>query len=127
MEEEVLLEDQELVSSRTYKVVNGRIAGFVDDLEATRQAIEKILLTNRFEWSIYSDAYGSDVNDLIGEQMDLVKAEIERVITEALTADDRVSELVDFEILSETKDSLHVSFNIVTVFGNVAIEQEVSM
>ena len=122
--------DEELVEieipSKTYKVANGMIAGYVDNLEAVRQAVDKTLATERFGWHIYSDGYGTELADLIGEQMDLVKAEIERVIEESLMADDRIQSIDDFTIIEETVNTLKVAFNVKTIFGEIRYETEVS-
>ena len=63
MDEELLLESD--VPTRTYKVVNGRIVGYVDSLDAMRQAVEKVLLTERFAYNIYTANYGVEFSDLI--------------------------------------------------------------
>jgi len=122
MEEEVSVE---LLPSRTYKIFNGRISGWIDELSAMKQAIEKVLSTERLAWEIYTDNYGVELENLIGEDFDLAVSEIERVVTEALTADDRIIELDNFDIKQEGRESLLVSFLVHTVFGDISINQEV--
>lgn len=120
--------DEELIEqtpTRTYRIMNGRIAGWIDDLEAMRQAIEKVLLTERFAWPIYSDNYGIEIQDLVGQDYDLIKSEIERVVSEALLADDRIDAVDHFELTQTSRTALHLSFTVTTVFGSLAIEQEV--
>ena len=125
LDDEILDEELIEIPSRTYKVSNGRIAGYVDELDAMRQSVEKILSTERFAWSIYSDDYGSDVTDLVGEDIDLINSELERLILEVLSTDDRVVNVEDILIVQVSKDSILVNFTVQTVFGNVVIEQEV--
>lgn len=115
------------VPTRTYKVVNGRVAGFIDGQDAMRQAIEKVLLTERFAFDIYSDSYGVEYTDLIGEHIDLAKAEAERLITEAIIVDDRVLSIENFKIVEETKTSLTVNFEVSTVFGTLFISEGVTI
>lgn len=115
------------VPTRTYKVVNGRVAGFIDEQDAMRQAIEKVLLTERFAFDIYSDSYGVEYTDLIGEHIDLAKAEVERLITEAIIVDDRVLSIENFKIVEETKTSLTVNFEVSTVFGTLFISEGVTI
>lgn len=122
MDEEIV---EEIIPSKTYKVANGMIYSYVDGLEAVRQAVDKVLVTERFDWIIYSDGYGTELADLIGEQMDLVKAEVERVIEESLMADDRIQSIDDFAIVEETVDTLKVAFNVKTIFGEIRYETEV--
>lgn len=121
--------DEEIIEipSRSYKVSNGRIAGYVDGLEAVRQAAEKVLATDRFGWLIYSDDYGSELNSLIGEDFDLVNAEVERLVTEALTADERILEIQNFSLEQTSSTAVLIQFAIASVFGNLTIEQEVEL
>lgn len=128
MDEELQQDEAiEEVPTKTYKVVNGRIMGFVDDLEAMRQAVEKILSTERFDNLIYTDSYGTEYSDLVGEQMDLVRSEVERVITEALVTDDRIISIDDFTMLTIDKTRLQVSFVVSTIFGEIKAEREVAV
>ncbi|OTO13789.1 hypothetical protein A5882_002211 [Enterococcus sp. 4E1_DIV0656] len=117
----------EQIPSRTYRLVNGRIAGWIDDLEAMRQAVEKVLQTERFTWPIYTDNYGIELRTLIGEDMDLVMAEIERLVTEALSVDERIIEVSDLNVIKESRNSILVSFFVATIFGQIRIEQEVTV
>ena len=121
--------DEELneIPTRTYKVVNGRVTGFVEGQEAMCQAIQKALSTERFAYEIYSDSYGAEFNDLIGEHLDLAKAEIERLVTEVVTTDERVISVDNFEITNETRDTLTIKFAVSTVFGSLAFDQEVTI
>lgn len=121
MDEEIL--DQ--IPTRTYRMINGRIAGWVDDLAAMRQAIEKVLQTERFTWPIYTDNYGIELRTLVGEDMDLVVAEIERLVNESLSVDERIVSIEYFKASQESRNSILVSFLVVTIFGQVRIEQEV--
>lgn len=125
LDDEILDEELIEIPSKTYKVINGRIAGYVDELDAIRQAIEKMLTTERFAWDIYSEDYGSDVNDLIGEDFDLINSELERLITEALSADDRIVSIEDFTINQTSSNSVLATFRVITVFGSLDMEQEV--
>ena len=111
--------------TRTYKISNGRVNGWIDDLEAMRQAVEKILLTERFEWVIYSDNYGIEIQDLIGNDFDLIQSEIERVVGEALLADERIESVDNFDLKQTDRSSLLFSFTVLTVFGEINMEQEV--
>ena len=121
MDEEVEVQ----MPTRTYKISNGRVNGWIDDLEAMRQAVEKILLTERFEWVIYSDNYGIEIQDLIGNDFDLIQSEIERVVSEALLADERIESVDNFDLQQTDRSSLVFSFTVLTVFGEINMEQEV--
>ena len=111
----------------TFKIENGRIRGKVDEKQAMIQAVNKILQTERLIYPIYSDQYGNDLNDLIGKDMGYAKVEAERMIKEALLADDRVVE-VDIDAVNEvSRDALEIKGTCVTVYGNIGIDSEVTI
>lgn len=123
-------ESDDIVSepSRTYHVFNNRIAGFTSDLEAVAQAIDKILSTERFQYPIYSDNYGIELETLIGQDHGLVQAEIERIVKEAMLSDDRVIGITDLMLnKSVQKDSAVLRFNVNTVYGQLNYESEVGL
>lgn len=123
MDEEILAQ----IPSRTYRLQNGRIAGWIDELAAMRQAIEKVLHTERFTWLIYTDNYGGELKNLLGEELDLVMAEMERIVREALSVDERIIEIENFQVTQESRDTLLVSFFVTTIFGSIQMEQEVGI
>ena len=111
----------------TFKIENGRIRGKVDEKQAMAQAVNKILETERLIYPIYSDQYGNDLNDLIGKDMGYAKVEAERMIKEALLADDRVVEVDIDEVTEISRDTLEIKGTCVTVYGNIGIDSEVSV
>ena len=111
----------------TFKVENGRIRGKVDEKQAMIQAVDKILRTERLVYPIYSDQYGNDLNDLIGKDMGYAKVEAERMIKEALLADDRVVDVDIDEVTEVSRDTLEIKGTCVTVYGNIDIDSEVSV
>lgn len=119
-------EEQIDIPSRTYRVLNGRVSGFIDGLEAVAQSVDKILSTSRFQYLIYSDDYGSDFLDLVGEDKDLVYSEVERMTLEALSIDDRITTVNVLGIDELTRSSIQVRLLIATIFGAIEAVQEVS-
>ena len=114
--------------TRTYKVnfETGRVAGFVDETEAMKQAIYKILQTERFEYLIYSWNYGIELNAVVGKSFQVFASEIKRVIREALLADSRITDVTDFEVAQTEKRTASVKFTAETIFGEIPIESEVN-
>ncbi|CUW12203.1 MULTISPECIES: DUF2634 domain-containing protein [Leuconostoc] len=113
--------------STTYQVINGRILGKIDGKEAMLQAIDKILRTDRFVWTIYSDQYGNDFSELIGQEMAYVKAELERMYEEALKGDDRVDDVMINSVTQTSRNMLLVNLTVTTMFGDATAESEVSV
>jgi hypothetical protein len=114
--------------SLTYKISNdgGRILGYVDNVDAVKQAIYKQLLTERYEHIIYSWNYGVEIEKLYGEDIEYVMAELTSTITDALTYDDRVSSVEDFEF-EKQGGTLKISFTVNTICGAQKINTEVNM
>lgn len=113
--------------SLTWKIdfEKGRIVGKTDGLEAIKQAVMKILLTERFRHLIYSPNYGSELHGLIGSEPAFVRSELKRRITEALLQDDRIEEVTNFDV-QINGDSATVRFLVATTEGAFTIEREVT-
>ena len=60
----------EVETSRTYKILIGDSKGYIEGLGALKQAIYKVLSTERYEYPIYSFNYGIDIESLIGKDYD---------------------------------------------------------
>lgn len=118
----------EQMTSYTYNINRNtnRISGYIDDKDAIIQAIYLILQTERYESMIYNWYYGVEFDGLIGKQRDYVTSELQRVIREALTEDDRITEVNDFDI-TYTEDSALIVFLVQTNIGDITIEWEVNI
>ena len=66
-------------------------------------------------------------DSLYGEPISYVCPELERRITEALTWDDRIEDVSDFEFDTSVKGIVHASFIVHTVFGDIDAEKEVNI
>lgn len=111
--------------SKTFEVKQGRIINKIDGLAAMKQAINKILSTERFVLTIYNENYGHDLPDLIGKDLEYIKTEAERMVTEALEADDRVTG-VDINNVEQVKTNVvQITGDVETIFGNLSIAKEV--
>ena len=89
--------------------------GKVDETEAIRQSVIKILNTERYEHEIYSWDYGVELQDLYGKAMPYVVSEVKQRVIEALTADDRIESVDDFTVKRTGKHTLHLTFTVTTV------------
>lgn len=113
--------------NKTYKIdfKNKTIFGYVDELEAVKQTIYSILNSERYEHLIYSFDYGVELQDLIGEDMLYVKADIYRRVEEALKQDDRVVSIDNPQIETEG-DCLYYKATVTTIYGDIDIKKEVA-
>ena len=120
----------EVQPSKTYKIdfESGRIGKIIDNREALQQAVYKALITARERFPIYTDAYGCELDDLIGESVTkaFLETEIPRVIEEALIYDDRIDSVNDLEVTS-SGDVVTVSFSITDVDGVETTFEEVEV
>ena len=104
-----------------------RVRGQVDGREAVKQAIFRILQTERYQYIIYPWWYGIETLDLYGEPVNRVCAELERRIEEALLVDGRIKAVTDFSHDTSVKGVVHTTFTAHTVFGDVGGEREVKI
>lgn len=111
----------ETQSSKNYKMHYEEevINGFRNELSAMEQVIFKILNTERYQYQVYSWNYGIELLDLFGEPVSFVCPELERRITEALVQDDRIESVDSFSFDTSTKRTVHVTFVVHTIFGDV--------
>lgn len=119
--------EEEALPSYTYLVRDGRIRSMTDDREAMIQAVDKILRTERFVFPIYDEDYGNDFNELLGKEFDYAEVEVERMLGEALYADDRVTDVSVDEIQKTDSTTLTVTGTVETIFGTIPIESEVTL
>lgn len=113
--------------SKTYKmnIEEETIVGHItDDLAAIKQAIYKILNTERYQYLIYSWNYGVELQELFGQPLPYVYPELKRRITEALLADDRITDVSDFEF-SHRRGEVSCKFKATTVRGVIDAEKVV--
>lgn len=98
----------------------------IDEIEAIRQAVLKSIYTVRDKYLIYSEEYGCDISYLLGQtfSQEYLELEVPRLIEEAQLPDDRVEELINFEVI-KTEDTLSATFEIVTTISDANIEVEV--
>lgn len=104
-----------------------RILGTCDKLEAVKQSIFKILNTERYAYLIYSWNYGIELMDLYGQPPMYVCPEIERRVKEALSQDDRITGVDNFEFDISKKGVVAVSFTVHTIFGDLDEEMVVNI
>ncbi len=97
----------------------------IDELDAVKQAVFKILQTERYEYLIYTFDYGSELRGLIGVNPLFVRSELNRRIEEALLQDDRIIAIENTQVTIE-EERLLATFTVVTGLGEFEYEQEVT-
>jgi hypothetical protein len=122
-------DDSEIIeTSKTYKIdfEAGRITeDIISGLEAIKQMVYMALRTERYAYAIYSHNIGNELQEVLSdnETTDAFKEmEIPRLIEEALSYDERIAAVGDFEIEREG-DAFYVSFIVETDEGTLEIEE----
>lgn len=104
-------------------VEKGKVIGKIDGLDAVRQAVFKILQTDRYWHVIYSTDYGHELSSLIGDHPIYMESELKRMIEEALLVDERIESVDQLEVAIDG-ESAHVSFRVNSIYGS--FDEEVS-
>lgn len=114
--------------TKTFKLSDGysSINGFTDGVEAVKQSVLLLLSTERYEHVIYSWNYGAEFANLIGQSKDIAMSEIKSRITEALTQDDRITSVDDWQF-ENAKNALKAKFTVYSIFGRFSAEKEVKV
>ena len=116
--------------SKTYRmnIEEETVSGIItEDLEAVRQAVYKILNTERYKHVIYSSDYGVELTDLFGKPMPYVIPEIPRRIEEALLVDDRITKVDSFDLQYDKQGNVNCYFVVHSIFGNIEMERSVKV
>lgn len=112
--------DTQPETSRTYAIFDDEMSEVIDGMDAIRQFVKKAVLTARFRFYIYDSEYGCELDDLIGQDVseELLRAEIPRIVREALIYDERILDVRNFEIWREG-DALYINFTVDTTVGTI--------
>jgi len=125
IDDDLIISD-EIETSKTYKISDYKIQGFTDGLDALKQAIYKMLNTERYEYPIYSFNYGIELESLLGKDPIYVQIELKRRIRECLLQDDRITEVDNFRF-EVAGDTIKCTFDVHSIFGNLMVSQEVTI
>lgn len=115
-------------NNKGYRVVDNRVAGYVDGVDSLEQAISFILATERFRFITMSDNVGVEFEDLFGENRDLAELKLKDTITEAILSDDRVEEISFFGITRISRNTFKIELEIKSNIGDsIVIVKEVDV
>lgn len=118
--------EEETEPSKTFKldIDKSRCVGFIDELEAVKQAIFLMTSIERYEHIIYSWDVGIELKDLYGQPAPYVASELPRRLQECLLQDDRITAVDSFEVTIVQK-KVHVKYTAHTIYGDIETESEV--
>ena len=104
---EELIEDNDISSvdissvddtwpSKTWIIRDNRVIGVSVGVDAFVQSMDTALSTERYEYDIFSDNYGIELEQLVGMPTSYAVAMLPDIITDALMQDDRVESVTNF-------------------------------
>ena len=109
------------------EIDKNRIIKHTDGVNAMKQAVYKILHTERYKYEIYDWNYGIEFADLFGRAKAYAYPELKRRITEALLSDKRILSVENFKLERGKKNIVAISFMVNTIFGSFETDKEVNI
>lgn len=103
-----------------------RIAGMAEGHKAVAQAVEVMLLVERFRWQIYKPFFGMEWEGLLGQNPGYAASQLQRRIREAVTIDDRVTGISGFAY-TVSGDTMTAQVTVNTVYGPLNQTVEVTL
>lgn len=119
--------DIQIPPSKTYRINGNRATGVIDGIDAVKQAVGKILQTERFRYLIYSWDYGVELQGLFGKDIEYVVADLKRIFEEALLQNLHVKEIANFECEQLSSSELQVQFTVMSEYGEFEVDEEVRL
>lgn len=116
--------------SHTYRLdlKNKRIVGMIDEMDAIKQSIYKILSTERYRYLIYDWRYGRELEGLISKNPQHVQLEIHNKIKEALLMDNRILDVTQAKVLEIQDDKyIPILLTVNTTEGQFTMEVVVNV
>ena len=94
----------------------------LNKMDSYIQWCQKALSTPRLKHIAYSDVYGHEIEELIGEDIskEAIELEVERVLEEALEVHPFTKEVTSFDFNWDKKeDELYIEFDVITVYDEL--------
>lgn len=105
---------------KDYEIIGDESTGHMHNGAAAVFAwVKRTLQTRQMVYPVYSWDHGVDFDQFIGDNytQELIDAEVQRNITEALMRHPSVTNVSDFEIVSKG-DDLEINFKVETIWGD---------
>lgn len=90
-------------------------------LDAVAQDVRFALSTDRYKWPIMGSNFGVTFDDLIGTDYNYIRSEVVRRIRDALSIDDRILHVDDFQFTPLEDSGILISCVVQTTFGDVSV------
>ena len=119
------LEEQEQITD-DYEIdfTTGTLTGnMVTGADAVKQWVLLVLATRRYAYMQYSWDYGTELEELVGQnfEKDYIESEVYRMLTDAFSINEEIEGIRDL-VCDMEKDRLTVSFTLLTLYGEVEVD-----
>ena len=104
---------------------SGMLGDNVQSLDAIAQDVKFALSTERNMYPIMGSNFGVTFEDLIGQDSMYVQAQLKYRIQDALSIEDRILSISEFQFRQKEPDVLSVSFIVNTVLGEFQTTTEI--
>ena len=113
----------------TYRLGEKTVNGKIDKLEAIKQSVYRILMTERWDNPIYDSNYGIELEQYQGKDFGFVVAGIQETLKDALLQDDRITDVIvtDVEKSTEQANACVIQFEVYTIYGNYSEEMNLNI
>lgn len=103
----------------TYRMSENGVKGKINGLDAIKQAVYHILMTERYAETIYDSDYGVELNQYIGQDVGFITASIQDTLRDALLQDDRITDVIVNDVSKSDKENnaCKVEFTVYTIYG----------
>lgn len=116
-----------ILPNKTYKIDEDRISGYVDNIDAIKQTVYHILNVERYSCIIYDDNYGVELEQYEGKDFDYIETTIEDTLRDALTQDNRISDVRVTDIEKVDLDIIKIDFDVICTGGVITMEVNLSV
>lgn len=126
---EVVFENNEVSNYTSWALLETtpHIGGTIYNEDVLKQQIYMILNTERYSTPIYSNDYGVELEDLIGENVNDVKMLIVDRLEDALLQHPLIESVSVDKIEQKAKNTLLVTLTCDTIYDIIVVEKEVSL
>lgn len=98
----------------------------IDGTEAVGQAITVITAIEYQDWPILPDWFGTEMKFIYGMERAFAKANLERLIKEALSTDDRITSVTNWQ-MEDKPNAVSCYFDTSTTVGDLSYEVMVNV
>lgn len=116
-------------NSKTWKIDYDQkriLHEFVNEAEMVGQEAWGALSVERYGWYIHSDNYGVEFAQMWGKPPTVMMSRLELLIKDALSRDERIADVTNFEMSIDVNDVITASFDVVTIYGTQREEVVIS-